>query len=144
MLMHAVSILFYGYLTIATLTKLPNLIQTPDTNPKWRLGLLDGTNVNYPDLGGSLKPFKFLLPNEIRSFSIISGLPYQQESPSMKEFYRIGQGVFCPLLVNFEPGEQFAIVIAPDSETAAERLNASGYIWLQDLGQGKGVARKIK
>jgi hypothetical protein len=143
-LKRAIGLLFYVHLIVFILLNASHLTNLPKANPAWRKGLLDGSNENYPVLGQPLMPFRIFFPRDARSVSLISDMPYQDESGMIKEFYRMGQGALCPLLVNFEPGEEFAIVITGNPEHAKKRLEETGYEWLRELGQGKGIARKIK
>jgi hypothetical protein len=138
-LKHLIALLFYVFIIgVMTYGHEPAQMRT---DPQWLSGLLSGTNEGYPELASEMAPLKRILPKR-GAISYLTDLPYEEETLRVRERYRMAQGFMAPLLLNPEPSESYAIVIATNMERANHRLAQTGYKWVSPSTTGKGLARK--
>ena len=142
-----ISTLFFVYVAVAILTSFRPL--EFKIHPTLLKSLVSGTDQGFVLPGFNLlTPFKpHLAPNGVYSFimdSPYSGSPYDKndEHAGEREFFWLAQNYFLPALLNRNPAEMQAIVFCSTDAIAEERLNETGYKWLQKLGNGKGIATK--
>ena len=102
--------------------------------------LLTGSTQGYIIPGSELEPFKKYLPKRGR-ISFLADHSFGQNLEEEKLAYDF-QNYLSPLILNYEPGEKIGIIYCSGKKTAERRLAETGYEWLTELSDGKGIVQK--
>lgn len=87
-----------------------------------------------------MDPVRGFLP-EKGIISMITDHPYEVGKHEEELFYR-AQNFLAPIVINRIPEERLALVICTDPETAERRLTETGYTWVKNFNNGKGIASR--
>lgn len=136
----AVSWTFYGVLLfmIAGAIKSNPAYKLPLGNLK---NLITESNGDYTIPGSDLETLRNQLTPDV-PVSFIMDERFGANMERERFFYDV-QNFLAPALLNPAPAEPIAIFYCSTSDIAAYRLKETGYSWIHDLGEGKGIARKI-
>ncbi len=78
------------------------------------------------------------------TLTLLFDRPYEQENAPNKELFRIMQARFCPLILNWSPGETNGFILGSSNEKAEAYLKKTGYAWVTPPQNGKGWIRKVR
>ncbi len=103
--------------------------------------LLRGTEQGYLLPGYELASLKERLPAR-GTFSLISDTPFDLDKKNWERL-QIAQNYLAPLLLNPEPEEALGIAYCSTHEIALKRAAESGYRFVYDSGDGRGLLARI-
>lgn len=113
-------------------------LKPPALSPAVELASERFQGFNMPNF--RMDPVRAYLP-ERGTISMITDHPYEVGKYEEELFYR-AQNFLAPLVINRTPEEKLAIVVCTSPETAETRLAETGYSWVKNFNNGKGIASR--